>query len=109
MLSDPAYSHVNLDISWDEVAKYFVQSPEATALAAAMINKYPDRFLLGSDEVAPTTQAAYLKVYNMYAPLWKLLTPEASEKVRKKNFDRIFDAAKVTVRAWEKANAGKQF
>lgn len=109
MLSDPAYSHVNLDISWDEVAKYFVQSPEATALAAAMINKYPDRFLLGSDEVAPTTQAAYLKVYNMYAPLWKLLTPEASEKVRKKNFDRIFDAAKVKVRAWEKANAGKQF
>jgi amidohydrolase family protein len=109
MLDDPSLSHVNFDISWDEVAKYFIQSPKATELAAAMINKYPDRFLLGSDEVAPTTQAAYLKVYNMYAPLWKLLTAEASEKVRKKNFDRIFDAAKVKVRAWEKANAGKQF
>jgi len=109
MLSDPELSHVNFDISWDEVAKYFIQSPKATEVAAAMINKYPDRFLLGSDEVAPTTQAGYLKVYNMYAPLWKLLTPEASEKVRKKNFDRVFDAAKVKVRAWEKANAGKQF
>jgi len=109
MLDDPSLSHVNFDISWDEVAKYFIQSPKATELAAAMINKYPDRFLLGSDEVAPTNQAAYLKVYNMYAPLWKLLTAEASEKVRKKNFDRVFDAAKLKVRAWEKANAGKQF
>jgi len=109
MLDDPTLSHVNFDISWDEVAKYFIQSPKATELAAAMINKYPDRFLLGSDEVAPTNQAAYLKVYNMYAPLWKLLTAEASEKVRKKNFDRVFDAAKLKVRAWEKANAGKQF
>jgi len=109
MLNDPALAHVSFDISWDEVAKYFIQSPKATELAAALINKFPDRFLFGSDEVGPNNQTAYLKVYNMYAPLWKLLTPEASEKVRKKNFDRIFDAAKVKVRAWEKANAGKQF
>lgn len=109
MLDDPGLAHVSFDISWDEVAKYFIQSPKATELSAALINKFPDRFLFGSDEVGPNNQTAYLKVYNMYAPLWKLLTPEASEKVRKKNFDRIFDAAKVKVRAWEKANAGKQF
>ena len=48
---------------------------------AALINRYPDRFLFGTDEVAPHDQTAYLKVYDMYAPLLAALTPEASEKV----------------------------
>ena len=29
MLTDPALAHVNFDISWDEVAKYAVATPEA--------------------------------------------------------------------------------
>jgi hypothetical protein len=29
ILQDPAFSHVNFDISWDKVAKYIVSSPEA--------------------------------------------------------------------------------
>jgi hypothetical protein len=32
------------------------------------------------------------------------LTPEASEKLRLKNYERIFDRARTRVRAWEKAN-----
>jgi hypothetical protein len=32
------------------------------------------------------------------------LTPEASLKIRKTNYERIFDAARRKVRAWEKAN-----
>jgi hypothetical protein len=44
-------------------------------------------------------------VYDAYAPLWALLTPEASFKVRKGNYERLFDAARVKVRAWENANA----
>jgi hypothetical protein len=32
------------------------------------------------------------------------LTPEASVKIRKGNYERIFDAARVSVRAWENAN-----
>jgi hypothetical protein len=35
---------------------------------AKLINRYPGRFLFGSDEVAPTNQAGYLKTYDMYAP-----------------------------------------
>ena len=31
MLDDPALAHVNFDISWDEVAKYVVATPEAIA------------------------------------------------------------------------------
>ena len=106
-LSNPALSHVYIDISWDETAKYITASPEAVAATAALINKYPDRFLFGSDVVAPTSLDAPMAVYNDYQPLWNALTPEASQKVRLGNYQRLFDAARVKVRAWEKANVGK--
>jgi predicted TIM-barrel fold metal-dependent hydrolase len=104
MLSDPALSHVCFDISWDEVAKYIVASPEITARAAALIDRFPDRFLFGTDTVAPATPQAYYGVYEMYAPLWHQLTPEASLKVRRGNYERLFDEGRRRVRAWEKAN-----
>jgi hypothetical protein len=104
LLKDPAFSHVYLDISWDEVAKYFVATPAATRIAADLLNRYPDRFLFGTDEVAPASPEKYLKVYYQYGPLWNLLNKETSEKVRKRNYERIFDAARLKVRAWEKRN-----
>jgi predicted TIM-barrel fold metal-dependent hydrolase len=104
IIKDPALSHVYFDISWDEVAKYVVATPESTSNAAEMINRYPDRFLFGTDEVAPPNQEKYLKVYYQYEPLWKLLNPEASEKVRKGNYERIFDESRRKVRDWEKAH-----
>src|SRR5437773_4418649 len=103
-LSSPALKHVHVDISWDEVAKYLVSSPDAIKAVAALINRYPDRFVFGTDEVAPSDQAKYLKVYTQYAPLFAQLTPEASAKVRKGNYERLFDEASRKVRAWEKAN-----
>jgi len=103
-LADPSLSHLSIDISWDEVAKYLVATPEATRATADLINRHPDRFLFGTDEVAPTEQAKYLKVYDMYAPLFALLTPEASEKVRKGNYERLFDQARRRVREWESSH-----
>ncbi len=103
-LSNPALSHVNFDISWDEVAKYLVATPEATRAAADLINRYPDRFLFGTDEVAPEDQTTYLKVYRQYAPLFAQLTPEAREKVRTRNYERLFDEARRRVRAWEQVH-----
>jgi Amidohydrolase len=104
-LSDPETQHVSIDISWDEVAKYIVASPEGIKAMAAVINKYPERFLFGTDEVAPSTQEKYLKVYNMYAPLLAELTPDARNKLLKGNYERLFDAGRTKVRAWEKAHA----
>jgi predicted TIM-barrel fold metal-dependent hydrolase len=104
LLDDPTLKHLHFDISWDEVAKYVVATPQATKDTAAMINQYPDRFLFGTDEVAPTDQEKYLKVYRMYEPLWKLLSPQAREKVTKGNYESLFDAARKKVRAWESAN-----
>jgi len=106
-LGNPALSNLYIDISWDETAKYITSSPEAVARTAALINKYPDRFLFGTDVVAPASLAAPMAVYDAYAPLWKALTPEASQKVRLGNYQRLFDKARANVRAWEKANVGK--
>jgi len=106
-LANPALSHVNFDISWDEVAKYLVANSETTAAAADLINRYPDRFIFGTDEVAPSTQEGYLKVYRQYAPLFARLTPEASAKVRTGNYERLFNNARQKVRAWEQAR-GKE-
>jgi predicted TIM-barrel fold metal-dependent hydrolase len=104
ILKDPRFSQVYFDISWDEVAKHITTNLEGLENAADLVNRYPDRFLFGTDEVAPATQEAYLKVYHQYAPFWARLTPEASEKVRLTNYVRLFDAARKMVRAWEHAN-----
>jgi hypothetical protein len=104
VLSDTSLKHVHIDISWDQVAKYIVSSPETIKATAAIINKYPDRFLMGSDEVAPATQEKYLKVYYMYEPLLKQLTPEAKQKLLKGNYARLFDNARQEVRKWEAAH-----
>jgi hypothetical protein len=81
-----------------------VASPEAIARVAAMLNKYPDWFLFGSDTVAPGGPAPYFAVFDMWAPVWRLLTPEASLKVPKGNYERIFDEGRRPVRAWEMAD-----
>lgn len=108
MLKDPAFNNLYFDISWIEVAKYITASPEAVKITADLLNRYPDRFLFGTDEVAPTNQQQYLKIYGLYAPLWKQLSPETSAKVRKSNYERLFDDARREVRAWEQANLKTQ-
>jgi predicted TIM-barrel fold metal-dependent hydrolase len=104
MVSDPELRHVYFDISWDEVAKYLVATPQSIHRAADVINRYPDRFLFGTDTVAPSIAQAYFGIYDLYKPLWLALIPEASEKVRQANYERLFDEARGRVRVWEKAH-----
>lgn len=104
IIDDPTLDHVYFDLSWIELAKYVVSSPEATRRVAKLINDNPDRFLFGTDEVAPRIQRDYLETYVAYQPLWERLTPEASHMVRLGNYERLFDEAARSVRAWERAN-----
>ena len=104
LVNDLTLSHVYYDISWDEVAKYAIASPEAVRRTVAAFNSHPDRFLFGTDNVAPADQATQLRVFHLWDPIWAQLTPEASLRIRKGNYERIFDAARAKVRAWEKAN-----
>ncbi len=101
LLADPTLRHVSFDLSWTETAKYLTATPQTPDSLADVIKRYPDRFLFGTDEVAPTNEQDYLRVFHMYEPLWQRLPPDVIEKVRKRNYERIFDAARAKVRAWE--------
>jgi predicted TIM-barrel fold metal-dependent hydrolase len=104
LLEDPAFKHVYFDISWDELAKYAIATPESRERVAAMFNRFPDRFLFGTDVVAAPDQTAAMRVFHMWDPIFDKLTPEASLAIRKKNYERLFDAARMRVRAWEAQN-----
>ncbi len=103
ILCSDEFSHVNFDISWDEVAKWIVADDATLDAWMKLLQQYPDRFLFGSDTVAPKTQADYLKPYDAYAKLWARLDAQTADKIKAKNYARIFDAARVKVRAWEAA------
>jgi hypothetical protein len=108
ILSDPKLKNIYFDISWDEVAKYILRDDRTISATADLINRYPDRFLMGTDWVAPTDPAKYFSIYDSYKPLWAKLTPEASGDVRICNYQRLFDHARVKVRAWERANVASR-
>jgi len=103
-LEDASLDHVYFDISWDEVAKYIVATDKSVSESANLINRFPKRFLFGTDVVAPSSPEMYYAVFDEYQPLWDALSPEASELVRKGNYERLFDEARRKVRAWEAAN-----
>lgn len=103
-LSNDELKHLHIDLSWTEVAKYVVSSPEAINVTADLISKHPSRFLMGTDEVAPADQKSYLQIMDIYAPLLARLSPEVKEKLLKGNYERLFNEARAKVRAWEKAN-----
>jgi predicted TIM-barrel fold metal-dependent hydrolase len=104
MLADPALKHVSFDISWDEVAKYAVATPQSIERVTTVLNRYPERFLFGTDTVAPAGPAPYFAVFDLWTPVWRQLAPQASLSVRKGNYERIFDEGRRRVRAWEAAN-----
>ena len=105
MLNDRSLGHVAFDISWDEVAKYAVSSPQTTARVISLFNQHADRFLFGTDTVAPAGPQPYYAVFDQWAPVWKGLTQDASLKIRKGNYERLFNEGRQRVRQWEKANA----
>ena len=79
-LTNPELPNLYFDISWDEVAKYLVATRRRRRPQPTSSTGTPDRFLFGTDEVAPTDQAKYLKVYDMYAPLFAKLTPRRARR-----------------------------
>ncbi|TMJ17641.1 MAG: amidohydrolase [Alphaproteobacteria bacterium] len=105
LLADPRFSNLYFDISWDEVAKYALSSPQSIERVAAAFERHPDRFLFGTDNVAPPDLATDLKVYEMWGPVFGRLRPATQAAITMGNYERLFDAARLRVRAWERANA----
>ena len=107
ILHDEELNHLYLDLSWDVVAEQIVTSPETRAAWAALVNAWPGRFVLGSDAVVSRDAASYLGNIEAWRPLLDALAPEASAKVRLGNYERLFDSARIRVRAWEAARNEK--
>jgi predicted TIM-barrel fold metal-dependent hydrolase len=105
LLRDPRLSNLYFDISWDEVAKYLVASDTSIAVAAALVNRYPDRFLFGTDVVAPTDAQMYFRVFDIYRPFLDKLTPNARAQLLRGNYERLFGIARQRVRVWEAAHS----
>ena len=61
-------------------------------------------FDISWDEVAKYAVSSQMRVSDLWNPIWAKLTPAASRKVRLGTYERLFDAARRNVRAWEAAN-----
>ena len=112
------------DLSWDLVQAYIASpGPGMPTLDqwAEFVTKYQDRVLWGSDTVIytknkldekgdaklgrPMSVADYLAVPELLNDLWAKVGPEVAHKVKYANHVRLYDEARVKVRAWEKAHA----
>ena len=101
ILRDDGLNHLHFDLSWDVVAEQIVAPPERLATWVDLVNAWPDRFIIGSDSVVATDAASYLGALEAWRGLLDGLDPDASRKVRLGNYERLFDAARERVRAWE--------
>jgi predicted TIM-barrel fold metal-dependent hydrolase len=105
ILADPKFANVYFDISWDELAKYATANPDVIARTAALFDKYPDRFLFGTDNVAPASIDANVRVFHLWDPIFAKVRPATKKAILFGNYERIFDTARTRVRAWEQAHA----
>lgn len=95
--------NVCVDISWDEVAKYLVRNEQSIKDWAAIIRKYEDRFLYGSDLIAPS-DSTYRKTFKQYRPLLYELPRPVAQSLVYGNALRIFERARQNVTVWTELN-----
>ena len=103
ILRDDSLAHLHLDLSWDVVAEQIVGAEETRAAWVALVNAWPDRFIIGSDSVVAKDASAYQGALEAWKPLLDRLDSETSHQLRLGNYERLFDAARIRVRAWEAA------
>ncbi|WP_344762501.1 hypothetical protein [Actimicrobium antarcticum] len=81
------FPQLMIDLSWSRVATKL--DPDKVA---AIINEYPDRFIMGSDALAPRDTSVLGQTYSVYdqpGGLFSKLTEEALEKLLEKNYDTV--------------------
>jgi hypothetical protein len=101
ILRDEELSHLYFDLSWDVVAEQIVGPPATLSAWVALVNAWPERFVLGSDSVVAADAGSYLGALEAWRALLDGIDPDASRKVRLANYERLFDSARARVRAWE--------
>ena len=98
-------NNVYIDTSWDTVANWFIKDDEIIQKTVVLIEKYSNRFLLGSDIVTPSgvlTKQRYAS--NIFAanPIYEKLSEKALKNIGKNNALRILNRARQKVEDWRK-------
>ena len=95
--------NVYCDISWSEVAKTITKDSNSLKIWKNLISEFPDRFLFGTDSVAPNEEG-YRHNIELYDKFLNILSNDVKMKLLVENHNRLFDNASKKVRSWEKEN-----
>jgi predicted TIM-barrel fold metal-dependent hydrolase len=86
-------SHVYIDLSWVVLDDYALKDPETWG---ALIRKYPENFLVGSDIVG--SLRAYVGIIRAYDKLFTVIGDESvTAKIARDNFLRVMRPEGVTI------------
>lgn len=77
-----------VDISWIVYDTVIAPEGEPEVEWVNLIEKYPDRFMIGSDKIG-SFGAAYEKEIDKYKPLLRALTPKTARNLAHDNLDRV--------------------
>ena len=75
--------------------------PSRSSAWSTMLNKYPDRFLFGTDTVAPAGPAPYYAVFDMWAPIWQRSRRKRATRCGRGTTSGSSTKGDARVRAWE--------
>lgn len=109
VLSDPNMNHVFFDLSWDTVARQLTMDKDEKLADPAKINqlvtlleRFPTRFLFGSDSLSPNSVAIWQGTELAYDAVFKLLKSDTANAIKKGNYERLIVGARPKVRLYEK-------
>ena len=102
LLENDGMKHVHVDLSWSVVAERLTQSPETQVEWVSLIKDHPERFLFGSDALAPEDRGAWNKTYASYNGLLSSLPDAVRSQLLHGNYQRLFVDARKRVRSYEK-------
>ncbi|MDD2338243.1 MAG: hypothetical protein PHD01_16930 [Geobacteraceae bacterium] len=87
------YPNLSVDISWVVYPDYIGKDNQSLKIWAALLEAFPDRFMIGSDKVGHW--GGYREEIRKYDPLLALLKPETARKITRENILVIIDAESV--------------
>lgn len=101
MLESEECPKLYIDLSWTVVADKLTVDECTTEKWRALIEEFPDRFIFGSDTLAPKTAQSWNATYEKYEGLRNALKETTTRQVFFKNYERLFVEARPGIRHYE--------
>jgi Amidohydrolase len=92
---------LHIDISWSRAATQVI-ADENRQDWVNLIERFPDRFLMGSDSVGGVSVDAWTGTFKTYEPLLQELSPQAREKLLHGNYESVISGSREQVREFER-------